>query len=334
MSSSDESSTLSYRDDSRRRRSVRRRRSARSRSGRGHERRPNPSSGERVLTFGQHSGKTYEEVLRTEPGYCNWALRLRNPRGDLMHFARWLRSRRSQDLNLSSTETEGEDQDITLHSALAARARQYADFAERQENLRSLQMHMQMLQELLQQGPFSTERQQLFGLQSRLQNAVSAAEERANPAAAAILAQLPRLEYCPRLFSGDPHPESCPICIEDFGPAGNEASSSSATPAAASSGAPEDAEAETAAGPASTNEIGTNEIVLTPCLHVFHAHCLGGWLKKDIHCPSCRWDLTDTGDAASRSGQQLFSAGVHVPAPPITAPPELVGTTLEISDGE
>merc|ERR1719330_1289980 len=47
-----------------------------------------------VLQFGRHQGSTFEDVLRNDPGYCNWALRVQNPTGALRQFASWLRRRR------------------------------------------------------------------------------------------------------------------------------------------------------------------------------------------------------------------------------------------------
>merc|ERR1712224_270376 len=54
-----------------------------------------------------------------------------------------------------------------------------------------------------------------------------AQHRRASPAAprraADIIERLPALAFSKALFSGDPYPESCPVCLEDFGPpAGDE----------------------------------------------------------------------------------------------------------------
>eukprot|EP00408_Alexandrium_pacificum_P025721 CAMPEP_0171195544 /NCGR_PEP_ID=MMETSP0790-20130122/21450_1 /TAXON_ID=2925 /ORGANISM="Alexandrium catenella, Strain OF101" /LENGTH=261 /DNA_ID=CAMNT_0011660757 /DNA_START=1 /DNA_END=786 /DNA_ORIENTATION=+ len=43
------------------------------------------------ITFGRHAGKSYEEVRRTEPGYCRWALSQERPGGALAPFVRYLR---------------------------------------------------------------------------------------------------------------------------------------------------------------------------------------------------------------------------------------------------
>merc|ERR1712151_622078 len=78
--------------------------------------------------------------------------------------------------------------------------------------------------------------------------------------ATAILERLPQVAYSAELFSGEPHPESCPICMEDFG---------------------------------ASEQLASSTILLTPCLHAYHEHCLRGWLEKNKNtfCPSCRWDL-------------------------------------------
>merc|ERR1711939_631605 len=108
--------------------------------------------------------------------------------------------------------------------------------------------------------------------------------------------RLPRLEYAADLFSGDPHPKDCPICLQQF---------------------------------TCQDDGPFSEIVLTPCFHVFHACCLGEWLQKNQGCPSCRWDLTDTGEAALRSIQDQ-----QPPLPAVIAPSDLVGNTLVVLDSE
>eukprot|EP00753_Platysulcus_tardus_P012616 PLAT3495.1.p1 GENE.PLAT3495.1~~PLAT3495.1.p1 ORF type:complete len:151 (+),score=39.93 PLAT3495.1:322-774(+) len=34
-----------------------------------------------------------------------------------------------------------------------------------------------------------------------------------------------------------------------------------------------------------------DDIVLLPCPHYFHNHCLRPWFKDNHHCPVCRFDL-------------------------------------------
>mmetsp|Transcript_46029 Transcript_46029/g.133389 ORF Transcript_46029/g.133389 Transcript_46029/m.133389 type:complete len:270 (-) Transcript_46029:120-929(-) len=103
-----------------------------------------------------------------------------------------------------------------------------------------------------------------------------------------LLAQLPRLEYSKELFSGTPYPDSCPICMEDW------------------------------------QDVATG-IVLTPCLHVFHETCLGGWFAQHRHCPSCRWDVTDAGE------QKALDCSRQMQAPSLGA---LGGVMVEVSDSE
>lgn len=50
----------------------------------------NQSSGETVLTFGRYSGKTFDEIRRTDVSYCNWALKQVKPTGRLKEFQTWL----------------------------------------------------------------------------------------------------------------------------------------------------------------------------------------------------------------------------------------------------
>jgi len=99
-----------------------------------------------------------------------------------------------------------------------------------------------------------------------------------------LLNDLPRIAFSPAIFSGDPHPTACPICMENFG-------------SSASSGREPAAGGDSAAGPSSGDGSGL-EIVLTPCLHVFHASCLTNWLARPTAaraCPTCRWDVGDDG---------------------------------------
>merc|ERR1712187_129487 len=82
---------------------------------------------------------------------------------------------------------------------------------------------------------------------------------RSTSSVANILEQLPRIAHSAELFSGNPHPTTCPICMENW----TDVSS---------------------------------DIVLTPCLHAFHEKCLQGWMVRSIDCPSCRWDISKSGD--------------------------------------
>merc|ERR1712039_155386 len=113
---------------------------------------------------------------------------------------------------------------------------------------------------------------------------------------AAILARLPRVQYTAQHFSGEPYPEVCPICMEDFGPAADESKK--------------------------------DEIVLTPCLHPFHEHCLSGWLVKHSECPSCRWDVADNGENVRHDTGKIQSP------PPVLIPAELAGTTVDLLDDD
>lgn len=81
-----------------------------------------------------------------------------------------------------------------------------------------------------------------------------------------LIENLPTVPFDPVTFndSGEPgtYPSSCPVCLEVFGP--------------------------------------ESVIKKTPCGHVFHKDCLGGWLQVARSCPLCRTDLTDPNAAAPR----------------------------------
>ena len=89
--------------------------------------------------------------------------------------------------------------------------------------------------------------------------------------AANIIPRLPHVIFSPKLFSGDPYPKACPICMENF---------------------------------ASPEEAPRYYILLTQCHHAFHEHCLKRWLDENQCCPSCRWDLRVTGEDAARHPAQ------------------------------
>lgn len=86
-----------------------------------------------------------------------------------------------------------------------------------------------------------------------------------------LLDGLPRIGYSAALFSGSPYPDCCPICMEEW------------------------------------QDVNTG-IVLTPCFHVFHETCLGGWFKQHTHCPTCRWDVTDAGEQKALDTSMALAA--------------------------
>lgn len=55
------------------------------------EKRQQPSG--KVLTFGKHRDKSFEEIVRTDISYCNWALKQTETRGVMKEFQEWLRLR-------------------------------------------------------------------------------------------------------------------------------------------------------------------------------------------------------------------------------------------------
>jgi len=46
--------------------------------------------GDVMLTFGRHTGKTFEEIKRTDVSYCNWVLKQIKPSGRLKQFQEYL----------------------------------------------------------------------------------------------------------------------------------------------------------------------------------------------------------------------------------------------------
>lgn len=53
------------------------------------EKRQQPS--EKELSFGKHRGKSFEEIVKTDISYCNWALKQTETRGVMKEFQEWLR---------------------------------------------------------------------------------------------------------------------------------------------------------------------------------------------------------------------------------------------------
>lgn len=231
-----------------------------------------------VIHFGRHQGLTFQDVVSNHPGYCTWALNVTNPTGGLRDFAQWLRQRqRGTSLNdlvddLLDSLQAPEDSDDSDEPLTPQSDTEGEDEEEEHEDDAETP---------------------------------SFAKRRAKQQSIDISNRLPQIEYSVALFSGEPHPESCSICMEDFAPS-------------------ESAPSKGLASDATCSKI----ILLTPCLHVYHQHCLRGWLERNRFCPSCRWDLCDTGESAVRSKDSM------APPPVVAAPAELVGTTLEISDDE
>lgn len=44
-----------------------------------------------VISFGKHSGKTYEEVRNMDVAYCNWTLKQMETTGRMKAFQNWLK---------------------------------------------------------------------------------------------------------------------------------------------------------------------------------------------------------------------------------------------------
>jgi len=89
-----------------------------------------------------------------------------------------------------------------------------------------------------------------------------------SPAAAPedLIEQLPVVAFDPAVFNDETgrYPSLCPVCLEAFA--------------------------------------ADRPIKQTPCEHVFHMECLGGWLQVARSCPLCRADLTEEAPVGPASG--------------------------------
>jgi hypothetical protein len=45
----------------------------------------------KVITFGKHSGKSYEEIKSNDISYCNWVLKQYQTTGGMKDFQEWLK---------------------------------------------------------------------------------------------------------------------------------------------------------------------------------------------------------------------------------------------------
>eukprot|EP00928_Gymnodinium_smaydae_P080651 TRINITY_DN64306_c0_g1_i1.p1 TRINITY_DN64306_c0_g1~~TRINITY_DN64306_c0_g1_i1.p1 ORF type:complete len:311 (+),score=53.64 TRINITY_DN64306_c0_g1_i1:78-1010(+) len=261
-------------------------------------------TGRRRLTFGRHDGSTYLEVLRSDPGYCQWATRVPAPSGPLRHFANWVRrARQAQDLgtlggeddddNDEEDESEPDDDDEEEGDGLQRMTPQLAALRH--------QLHQQLSAFLNAEEnggePAAALARALLEAANTTGNAAAGAGSGLRGRGATeVVDALPRLTFSPALFSGTPYPDSCPICLDSF---------------------------EEAAG-------DEKFIVLTPCLHVFHSTCLTSWLQKKRECPSCRWDITDTGEQNILRSTTSTSDGLSEAA--AASARALAGTTVVLSD--
>lgn len=231
---------------------------------RSREPRPRPGSqaghgaGSTVLDFGCHEGRTYRDVASHEPGYVRWVLTVRRPQGRLAAFQRYLRFTPVDDID------SAESGDF-LSESFESDEDGDADSRHAGGNAAA--------GEPRQRVPTSEMQRLLHGL--------------------------PRIAFSAAMFSGEPHPAACPICMEDF------ISSACPAPFGGASREPTGSGEATAGGELAAGAAGPSrnggaelEIILTPCLHVFHAACLTNWLARPSAaraCPTCRWDIGDDG---------------------------------------
>ena len=194
------------------------------------------------MTFGRYEGVPCDDVLRNDPHYCDWATRIENPSGPLRQFAAWVRNARSQSEREQDSDTSSPDERFEFMSGWPVGVHRLAS----------------MSWTTGESGDDDAE------------NPHQAAQK---SGAANIISRLPHVTFSPKLFSGDPHPKACPICMENF---------------------------------ASPEEAPRYHILRTQCLHVFHEHCLKRWLelRENQRCPICRYVLTDDGQNAARHPAQ------------------------------
>ncbi|CAE7207305.1 rnf43 [Symbiodinium sp. CCMP2592] len=220
---------------------------------------PNLSREALGLNFGRHSGMSYREVARNHPGYVRWALSQPSPTGGLRSFVAWLRAHPPDDardegssFNYASSASDDSESERDIDSEAASE--------EPSMHAQVLPLHLPMVQLMEQMVQHSGRLRDLSRLMR--QSVEQRGDVTSSYSLSALLVELPRVTYSASLFSGAPHPQSCPICMEDFDSweAGHD-----------------------------------SEIVMTPCLHTFHIGCLRGWLKRSPECPTCRWDITDLG---------------------------------------
>jgi len=260
-----------------------------------------------VLSFGRHQGETYRDVLRRAPEYCRWAVRVRNPSGPLRHFARWCRrQQQGQHAPDLSDDDSSESYDGSMPAGMWQQ--QHADWARSDW---AWPQHVAGRSHRSSEAPWDYGSWDASSWRrnsghpwgegpadaARLSDSDTAAPppqaQHVAREAHEVLDLLPRVAFDPQLFDGNPHPDSCPVCMEDFGEG--------------------------------------QQIILTPCLHVFHLQCLQGWLTKKKECPSCRWDVTDTGEnKAFCSSHAAEPATVWPDASAVFAP----GQAIELSDDE
>lgn len=241
--------------------------------------------GNSTLSFGRHGGRTFFDMLRNEPGYCRWAVSQPYPGGGLRVFAEWLRRQPEEgEVGSSlggSSDDASDDSDEELPPPPVHRSRPSRPPAPTSSRPPTPTPSRQSRTQR-HRAPATPER-----VAARSQKGLSDEKQ-------ALLQQLPRIVFSQELFSKSQHPDSCPICMEDWGDVTGEA----------------------------------GEILLTPCLHVFHVTCLSDWLRRRTDCPSCRWDVTDTGDQGVPEERE--SVPSTAPAPSIRQ--LLAGVTVEVSD--
>lgn len=82
------------------------------------------------------------------------------------------------------------------------------------------------------------------------------------------------------------------------------------------------------------DEMHAGELVrqLTVCHHEFHRSCIDNWLlNRSVHCPTCRFDVRETGRASSTVRSPLLAPAVPSAGP--TGPAFSLGSTGPATSG-
>merc|ERR1712066_1179039 len=64
-------------------------------------------SGAEQITFGQHAGESFAEVLESDPGYCAWAVAQPDPSPALAQFATFVRRAQNMPTGNSTSAASG-----------------------------------------------------------------------------------------------------------------------------------------------------------------------------------------------------------------------------------
>lgn len=217
------------------------------------------SEGRNRLTFGRHEGERYNAMWRNHQGYCRWALGISNPSGQLRHFQNWLRRRQAAESEggvSDGQDDSDEDSEDPTNDPTNDSSEETSDMGSG-PTIGDLLVGGRLAEVMIGGMQHPVNVQRI--LQEVAEAVSSHQRDSSGLSSAAVLEQLPRIAYSTDLFNGNPHPATCQICLEDWPDV-------------------------------------SGDILLTPCLHVFHEKCLRDWVSRSTDCPSCRWDMSKSGD--------------------------------------